>query len=145
MDMHSDRGLLDMQSRVLAGLLSKTSFKDSLQALLRNIDPENSPKIIRTLMETDPEVLLSVMSALPAVADCVIRAADELLRRIRAQYPPELLQGFARSLLEEIDRESLARVISQARQLSKELSPVVREALDMPGLKDRSGNQEVTP
>jgi hypothetical protein len=141
MSTHADRGLLDMISRVLDELLAKTTFKDNLRALLQNIDPENSPQLIRTLMGKDPEVPLAIVCALPAIANCLIKAADELLTRIQDQYPSPLLQGFARSLLEEIDRESLARAITKAKQLSDELSPVIREVFDPPEPEKRSGSR----
>ncbi|MCK9265110.1 MAG: hypothetical protein M0R18_15075 [Deltaproteobacteria bacterium] len=145
MNSHTSRGLLDMESRVLDRLLSKTAFKDNLRALLRNIDPENSPRLVRTLLEKDPEVPLAIVCALPAIANCFIKAAEELLTRIQSQYPPALLQGFARSLLQEVDRESLARVAARVTQLGEDLSPVVNEVFGSPGPGKKPGEQEVMP
>lgn len=145
MNSHTSRGLLDMESRVLDRLLSKTAFKDNLRALLRNIDPENSPRLVRTLLEKDPEVPLAIVCALPDIANCFIKAAEELLTRIQSQYPPALLQAFARSLLMEVDRESLARVAAMAKELSEDLSPAVSEILGSPGPERKPGGREVMP
>lgn len=145
MNSHPHRGLTDMGSRILDKLLSKTAFKDDLRALLRNIDPENSPLLVRTLLEKDPEVPLAIVCALPAIANCFIKAAEELLTRIQSQYPPALLQGFVRSLMQEVDRESLARVAARAKQLGEDLSPVVNEMPGSPGQDKKPGEQEVMP
>ena len=127
MNRHPNRGLMDLGSRILDTLLSNTAFKDELKSLLRNIDPENSPRLVRTFLEKDPEVPLAIVCTLPAITNCFIKAAEEFLTRIQNQYPPALLQSFARSLLQEVDRESLTRVAARAKQLGEDLSPVVNE------------------
>jgi len=141
MDIPTDRGLLDMKSRVLARLMADTAFKDSLRDLLMNIDPENSRKLVRTFMGRDLEVPLALVSALPAVANCLIKAADELITLIHDQFSPELLREFARSLMSGIDRESLLRASAGARRLADELSPVLRDAIG----QSETRREETTP
>jgi hypothetical protein len=121
---YEGRGIIDSQSRILGELLEKTAFKDGLRHFLRNIDPENSPNLVRTFLGKDIEVALALMSALPALANAVILALDELISQVREKFPPALLAAFVQSLLEDIDRESLARVMKEAKDLGEDLSPV---------------------
>jgi hypothetical protein len=106
-------------------LLTSTTFKDSLRLFLRNIDPGAGPGLVRTLLGKDVEVPLAVMSTLPAVANCLIGIAMELLVQVRGKYPPPLLAGMVESLLEDVDRESLKGLISQMRDLGRDLAPVI--------------------
>jgi len=129
MERQNTRGIIDAQSRILEELLGKTAFKDGLRSLLRNIDPENSPKLIRALMGKDIEVPLAIVSALPAIANCFIRIADELLVEVRGKFPPPLLAGFVASLLDEIDKEALARAVANSRGLAEDLTPVFQAAM----------------
>jgi hypothetical protein len=121
---YEGRGIIDSQSRILGELLEKTAFKDGLRHFLRNIDPENSPNLVRTFLGKDIEVALALMRALPALANAVILALDELISQVREKFPPALLAAFVQSLLEDIDRESLARVMKEAKDLGEDLSPV---------------------
>lgn len=139
MEIQSNRGIIDAGSRVIGELMLKTTFKDSLRALLQNIDPENAPQLVRTVLEKDIEVPLSVVSALPAVANSLILMADELIRQVNTQFPPPLLQAFIGSLLSEIDIKTLAQVIENARQMVQDLSPAFRETLEAPEQKLAAG------
>ncbi len=124
-----NRGIIDAGSRVLEQVMAKPAFKDDLRALLNNIDPENSPRLIRTMLGRDIEVPLAVMSALPGIANILIRMADELIRQVYDKFPDPLLQGFAESLLAEIDHEALARTVEGMQQLGRDLTPVFQEML----------------
>ena len=83
------------------------------------------------------------MCTLPAITNCFIKAAEEFLTRIQNQYPPALLQSFARSMLQEVDRESLTRVAALAKQLGEDLSPVVNEVFGPPVPERKPEDQEV--
>ncbi|HQJ07671.1 MAG TPA: hypothetical protein PLF54_01625 [Deltaproteobacteria bacterium] len=129
----ANRGIIDAGGRMIGELMEKTAFKDSLRALLQNIDPENGPQLVRTVLEKDIEVPLSIVSSLPGIANTLILMADELIRQVLEKFPPPLLTAFIESLLAEIDREALARVIEGSRQIVRDLSPVFREAIDAAG------------
>ncbi|HVN72903.1 MAG TPA: hypothetical protein VMU10_12875 [Desulfomonilia bacterium] len=128
MEEHTGRGIIESGSRALEELLAKTAFKDSLRLWLLNIDPENSPQFVRTLMGRDIEVPLALVSAMPALANCLIKAVDEVLAQIRDKFPKPLLAGFISSLLEEIDADALGRAIKNAGALSEDLAPIFRAA-----------------
>ena len=137
---HEGRGIIDAQSRILEELLDKTAFKDGLRQFLRNIDPENSPKLVRTLLGKDIEVTLALMAALPELLNVFILALDELISQVKEKFPPALLNDFVRSLLDDIDQETLARAITGAKELGDQLSPVFKEALKAARESTKEGN-----
>ena len=137
---HKGRGIIDAQSRILEELFDKTAFKDGLRHFLRNIDPENSPKLVRTLLGKDIEVTLALMAALPELINALILALDELISQVRVKFPPALLNDFVRSLLDDIDREALTRVMTGTKELGDQLSPVFREALKAAHEQTKEGN-----
>ncbi len=128
MTEHAGRGIIESKSRIIEELLEKTAFKDSLRLFLRNIDPENSPQLVRTILGKDVEVPLALVGVLPAIANCIIRAVEELIIQVNEKFPPPLLAGFVESLLEEIDKEALERAIANAKVLADDLAPVFKEA-----------------
>jgi hypothetical protein len=128
MEERSNMGYLETRSRIMEELLEKTAFKDSLRLFLKNIDPEDTARLVRILLGTDIEVPLAVTGALPVLANSLIRAGHELVVQVRDKFSPELLAGFAESLLEEIDKETLASLINDGRALGKDLAPVFQAA-----------------
>ena len=137
---YKGRGIIDSQSRILEELLEKTAFKDGLRHILRNIDPENSPQLVRTFLGKDIEVTLALMAALPALANAVILGLDELISQIQEKFPPALLTAFTQSLLEDIDKVALARVMSGAKDLGDQLSPVFKAAWKAVHEQEKEGN-----
>lgn len=121
-------GIIDSNNRILEEVLGKPAFKEGLRLVLMNIDPQNSPRLVRTILGTDVEVPLAIVGALPALANAVILALDELLLQVREKFPPVLLADIVESLLNEIDRETLARVMAGAKDLNELLSPVFSAA-----------------
>jgi hypothetical protein len=129
MEESTNTGLIESRSRVLEELFAKTAFKDSLRLFLKSIDPDSSPQLVRTLLGTDIEVPLAVVGALPAIANCFIKAGMELIVQVRGKFPTPLLSGFVESLLQDIDNETLVRLITEIRDLVKDLEPVFQAAL----------------
>ena len=138
-----ERGVVDVGTRILAQLLKKPGFKDNLRAFLNNLDPQASPELVRTLLWKDPEVILGIVGALPAMANIVISAFDELLFQVREKYPPPLLNGFVEALLDEMDHDTLAHALTNTRELMEQISPIIEkklETLDAPGRSSREVN-----
>ena len=135
------RGIIDSKRRIIEELLEKTAFKDSLRLFLRNIDPENTPQLIRSLLSKDIEVTLALMSSLPALANVVILALDELISQVREKFTPALLNDFVESLLDDIDRESLAHLMSGVKELSDQLSPVFKSLWKAVDEQTKEGNR----
>lgn len=123
MEESPSRGFIETKAGVLGELMDKTAFKDGMRLFLKNIDPENSPMLVRTLLARDIEVPLAVVGALPALANAVVKAACELLAQVRGKFPAPLLVSFAESLLADIDKDDLARLLSELNDLARELGP----------------------
>ena len=139
MDNRQDTGILENQTNVAEELLASTSFKDSLRLFLKNIDPESGPALVRTLMGKDVEVPMAVMSAMPLIANCLIKIAMELVVQVR-KYPAPMLAGMTESLLQDVDKETLALLIREVRELGKDMAPVFRafsESLEEPSSKEK--------
>lgn len=128
-DQGQKRGIIDSKNRILEDLLGKTAFKDALRQILNNIDPENSPQLVRTLIGKDIEVALSLVAALPSIANALILALDELLHQIKDNFPLQLIADITESLVNEVDTDALARVMDGMSDLNRDLSPIFRAAL----------------
>ena len=137
---YKSTGIIDSQSRILEELLEKTAFKDGLRHFLQNMDPENSPQLVRTFLGKDIEVTLALMSSLPALANAVILALDELISQIQDKFPPVLLADLTQSLLEDIDKDALSRVITGTKDLGENLSPVFKAAWKAVHKQEKEGN-----
>ncbi len=137
---HEGRGIIDSQSRILEELLEKTAFKDGLRHFLQNMDPENSPQLIRTFLGKDIEITLALMGALPALTNAVILALDELISQVRKKFPPALLADFTQSLLDDVDKVALSRLMSGAKDLGDQLSPVFSAAWKAVHEQDKEEN-----
>jgi hypothetical protein len=124
MEERSNMGFIETRSRVLDELLEKTAFKDSLRLFLKNIDPNSCAELVRTLLGKDIEVPLALAGAVPVIANCLIKAGHELIVQVRDKFSPELLASFVESLLDEIDKDTLARLITESRALGSDLAPV---------------------
>lgn len=125
MDDRQETGIMEKQIRVADELLASTTFKDSLRLFLKNMDPESGPLLVRTIMGKDAEVPIAVISAMPVVANCLIQIAMELVLQVR-KYPASMLAGMTESLLQDVDKETLARLIREIRELGKDMAPVFR-------------------
>ena len=139
MAYHEARGIIDSKRRILEEILGKTAFKDSLRHFLNNLDPENSPQLVRTIMSRDVEVPLALAAVVPVLANAVILGLDEAITQVKDKFPPALLNDFVQSLLEDIDRESLAHLMAGVKELSEQLSPVFKAAW---AAADEQGKEE---
>ncbi len=124
MEERSNMGYIETRSRILDELLEKTAFKDSLRLFLKNIDPNSCAELVRTLLGKDIEIPLALTGALPVIANCFIRACHELIVQVRDKFSPVLLASLAESLLDEVDKDTLAHLIAESRALGKDLAPV---------------------
>jgi hypothetical protein len=123
MDERSTMGYLKTKSRIMEELLEKTAFKDSLRLFLKNIDPNSGADLVRILLNKDIEVPLAFAGVLPVLVNCFIKAGHELIVQVREKFSPELLASFVESLLDEIDKDTLASLISEGRALGNDLAP----------------------
>ncbi len=124
-----NKGVIDLADRILKELLKKPSFKDSVRTVLTNIDPESSPRLVRTLMWQDPEFFLGLISSLPTVVNAALSGIDELLIQLQEKMSPLLLHDFLRSMVSSVDRETLERIIKNGKELSVIILAIADEVL----------------
>lgn len=141
MEEYTNMGMIENRRKVADELLSSTSFKDSMRLFLKNIDPEAGPGFVRTIMGKDVEVPMAVMSTMPAMANCLIKIAFELVVQIRGKYPPPLLAGMMESMLQDIDGRTLACLFKEIRELSEDLAPAFSAFLQAVEVQDSKGKE----
>lgn len=100
------QGVIDGCNRVCRELLRSPNVRQSLRILLRELDPENAPALVRTLLRTDPELTLGLLSALPGMGNAALLGMREAMLLL-ANYPPALLASFLAQMAAELDAEAL--------------------------------------
>jgi len=108
-------------NRILRELLKKPVVKNSIRGFLNNIDPDNAPELARTIIWQDPEVILSLMGAIPSIANVIIRLLDEIIVQVVEKFPPQLLHDFLESIFQDIDREPIERIGTNLTKLFNDL------------------------
>ena len=110
MPAEHERGIIDGANRILKVLLKRPVVKDNIRAVLGSIDSDNTRELARTILWEDPEIVLSLMGAVPALANVLVRFLDEVIFKVREKFPPELLREFIGTVLQDVDREAITRI-----------------------------------
>ncbi len=110
MSVDHNRGVIDAANRILKVLLQKPAFKENVRSVLNAVDPDSAREFARTLVWEDPEIVLSLMGAVPSLANSVIRFLDEIVLQVRKKFPPELLHEFLEAVIGEFDKEAIQSV-----------------------------------
>ena len=113
---------------ILSEILKKPGLKEDVRDALKSINPDAGRELVKTFLWQDIEFSLGLMGGLPAIANTIIRAVDELLIHVNEKYPIELLKGFTDSLLKDIDTESVRRALKNSLPIIEALSPVFKKA-----------------
>ena len=100
------KGIVDGADRIARELLSNSKFKQSLIILLSSVDPQSARGLVRTLFWEDPEILLSIMGALPDLINTGIEATAEIAEQVKSM-PAPILQQLAGLVITKIDGFSL--------------------------------------
>ena len=132
-----DKGIVDATNRIMRELIKKPVLKSSIRSVLNSIDPESAPDLVRTLMWDDAELILSLVGALPSIANVFIKALEEVAVQVN-KFPPDLLQEFTRSILKDIDIEAMNRAVQDLSKILDDLAPIFAEAF--PG-GDKEGGE----
>jgi hypothetical protein len=123
-------GIIEGASRVLRELLRTPRFRETARIVLRELDPENAPLLVKALTGEDPELLLGLVASAPALANTVIGAARELLAQLLV-YPPGLLPPLTSGLLAELDAEALGETLALACVLQSRMQGEVESETDV--------------
>jgi hypothetical protein len=110
MSADHERGIIDGANRILKVLLKRPVVKNNIRAVLSSVDSDNARELARTILWEDPEIVLSLMGAVPALANVLVRFLDEVIFQVREKFPPELLREFISAVVQDVDRESITRI-----------------------------------
>jgi hypothetical protein len=105
-----NRGIINATNRIVKVLLKRPAFKENIRSLLNSVDPDNARELARTILWEDPEIILSLMGAVPSLANSMIRFLDEIILQVREKFPPELLHEFLGEIMREFDGEAIRSV-----------------------------------
>ena len=129
MNVHQKRTI---EPGILSEVLKTPVCKDQLRSWLNMGNPSSGRSLMRTLMWQDPEVFLSLVSALPSLLDALVDACAEMGAQLREKFPPELLSRFTLSIASQIDTARLKECSNIWGELLGDLwtaSPDQRERL----------------
>jgi hypothetical protein len=110
--MYTDdnKGIIDATNRILRVLLKKPAFKNNIRSVLNSVDPDNARDLARTIIWEDPEIILSLVGAVPALANSIIKFLDEVILQVMEKFPPELLHDFLETIIQDVDRDAIKRI-----------------------------------
>ncbi|MGC9323346.1 MAG: hypothetical protein ACP5G0_01225 [Desulfomonilia bacterium] len=92
---------------ILTEVLRTPVCKDQLRSCLKMATSSSGSSLVRSIMWQDPEVFLSLVSALPSLVNTLVDACAEMGEQLKEKFPPELLSHFILSIASEIDTERL--------------------------------------
>ena len=106
---------------ILKQILKTPVYKDILRVNLNEMSPKTVSSFIKTLLSEDPEVFLSLTSALPTCINALTSAVGELAVQMGNMFPPETLKSFLISLAEDIDKKAISECSAAWSQLLSSL------------------------
>ena len=110
MSVEHNRGIIDATNRIMRVLLKSPAFKSNVRSVLNSIDPDNARELARTIIWEDPELTLSLIGAVPSLANSIIRFLDEVILQVREKFSPELIHDFLGAIMRDVDRETIKRI-----------------------------------
>lgn len=122
----------ELAEGVLREILRTPLFKDILKNVLSEVDPQAGPPLVRTLILEDPEVVFSVLGAMPEIVNLAIGMFAATGEELSQTFPPRMLKALLAGTASGIDtgafREGLGHWGGFARGMMGEF-PSMEEAL----------------
>jgi hypothetical protein len=131
-------GPIEGTSRVLRELLRTPNFKKTVKILLNELDPENAGLLVRTVFWEDPEFFISLLGATPSLVNSMIEGTREFSTQMFS-FPPRLLAGFMRGIIDDIDAESIGETAGNVLVLLSRISSLEDEELRASAARLREG------
>jgi hypothetical protein len=108
-------------SGLIRELIKKPLAKGILRGHLKDITPEGARTMVRGVLWQDIEVLFGIVGTLPSFINAAIAAIGTLAEEVNGKLSPELIKGFAGSIIKDIDKEGLIDTASAVAALSRNL------------------------
>ncbi|TFG38447.1 MAG: hypothetical protein E4H39_00250 [Syntrophobacterales bacterium] len=106
---------------VLAEIIRTPLFKEILNNSLRDIDPARGATAARTLLWEDPQLILSMVSALPLILNWIIEFLGEVGRQTSGKFSPQLMKSYGLAVGGDVNKEALRDCVDTYNRLIKEL------------------------
>ena len=90
-------------SGLIRELIRKPLVKGMLRRHLKDITPEGARAMVKTILWQDIEVILGIVGSMPAFINAAAAAVGTLADEVNEKLSPELIKGFAESLLKDVD------------------------------------------
>jgi hypothetical protein len=127
-----NNAVIPAEGGVMKEVLSTPFVKDIIRSNLQNIKPDKTHPVVNVLIWQDPEVILSILGAIPRVVNSCTGALAEAGKQLNEKFSAELLRDYVGSILKDIDTEELKTLVEAYVDLGKkiwEVSPEFREAV----------------
>lgn len=125
---------------VIKEILRTPLFNEMIREYFYSIDSKNGLSFAKTLLTEGSEVGIYIIDALPSIINFILAAALQSASQMYNSYPPAFLKSIIVRIIDEVDKESLQKVISLNKALVKdiilespELPATIIEALKGPG------------
>lgn len=125
-----NNAVMPAEGGVMKEVLSTPFVKDIIRNNLQNVKPDKTHPLVNVLIWQDPEVILSILGAVPRVVNSCTGALAEAGKQINEKFSAELLRDYVGSILKDIDTEEIKSLAEAYIALGKNLwdaSPEFRE------------------
>ena len=127
-----EMGIIDMTDRVLGEVIKTPFVKGIIRTVLNEIDPKSASNLMKTLVWKDPEMILDVFGAVPALVNTVVGIVKEVGPAFE-HFTPKILGGVVKGIVNDIDVEGLGEVVNSLSQfivvMHKEQPTVIADAV----------------
>lgn len=109
-EQNNQPGLIDATDRVTQELLSTPKVKDAIKIIIKSLDPESAPGLVRTLMWKDPDLFLALAGAAPDLINALILGSKEAVEQVD-KIPPPLIAELVAKVIDKVDGEAVGCII----------------------------------
>jgi hypothetical protein len=106
-----EMGIIDMTDRVLGEVIKTPFVKGIIRTVLNEIDPKSASNLMKTLVWKDPEMILDVFGAVPALVNTVVGIVKEVGPAFE-HFTPKILGGVVTGIVNDIDVEGLGEGVN---------------------------------
>ncbi|MBN1290153.1 MAG: hypothetical protein JXA49_11020 [Actinobacteria bacterium] len=134
-EIREQNGPIGAMAKVSRELINTPMFKKQIQLILNELDPENIPSLIHTLIWEDPDFFLQMIDTTSAVINILIEVYCELIRNISQFQAPVLIETIS-SIAKRIDVKTIGESVGIGQML---LADIVNMANSNPDVAETIG------
>lgn len=113
---------------ILRQILKTPVYKDILRDNLNTMNPDTGSRLVKTMADEDPEVILSLLSSVPVSLNALINALNEISALLRKNYSPRMIASFINSLAEDIDTSAVKQCMHSWSSLLSSYKDIDQDA-----------------